>query len=295
MRKLIVAVLTLTACASQNTPMHAPSTGSTPSATAAVTNPCPAASAATLNATLWMQTSAEYQAIAREVYRSARTQLDLALADPAWNAMPDVTSSATKPPAVVLDLDETAIDTSSFQSRAIREQRSYTEESWKQFSEAGNSRAIAPAGDFLRYAASRGVAIFYVTNRVAAEEPPLRKNIGALNFPLSDSPDNVLTRNERPEWTSDKSSRRMYVASNYRVLLLLGDDLNDFMPAAGKSIADRNELLQRSEDQWGQRWFMLPNPMYGSWERAVTGTASGDCGVLQKKIESLRTDETYRP
>jgi acid phosphatase len=273
--------------------MHATTAPAT--AVAVASNPCPAASAATLNATLWMQTSAEYQAITREVYRTARTQLDLALADPAWNALPESTPAATAPPAIVLDLDETAIDTSAQTARQIKEGHGYTDQGWQQFSAAGNSRAIPAALDFLKYAASRGVAIFYVTNRNANEEPALRRNLAALGFPLSDAPDNVLVRSERPEWGSDKSSRRMFVASSYRVLELLGDDLNDFVAAAGKPLAERDALLNRYDDQWGRRWFLLPNPVYGSWERSLLTGATGDCVQFQKKVETLRTDEGYKP
>ena len=282
MRKFLLLAVSLTACATQPAPSSPPA-------------PCPAAPVAALNATLWMQTSPEYQAITRETYRVARAQLDLALADPGWSALPDVTADASRPPAIILDLDETAIDTSAFQARQILSQSGYSTEAWQQFSMLANSRPIAAAGDFLRYASSRGVHIFYITNRLVSEEPALRRNLSALGFPIDDSIDTVLSRNERTEWTPDKSSRRSFVGSNYRVLLLFGDDLNDFVPAAGKSINERNDLLHRFDDQWGWRWFMLPNPMYGSWERAVTAGATGDCAQFQKKLDTLRTDEVYRP
>jgi 5'-nucleotidase (lipoprotein e(P4) family) len=294
MRKLTILLFVAAACATQpDTSMHAPSTAA-PAATAVVAAPCPAM-AASLNATLWMQTSAEYQAITRETYRTARTQLDLALADPAWSAIPDVPGVAAKPPAIVLDLDETAIDTSAETARRIRSGKGYTDQAWMDFSMKGNSRAIAAARDFLRYAAGRNVAVFYVSNRNKSEEEPLRANLSALGFPLADSYDNILTRGERPEWTSDKTSRRMFVAGNYRVVLLLGDDLNDFVNAGGKSLADRQELLNRYDDMWGRKWFVLPNPVYGSWERATVAGVSGDCAQFQKKIETLRTDEDYKP
>lgn len=284
MRKLALPVLlTAISCATQNAPA--------PSAVAT----CSGASASTLNATLWMQTAAEYQALTREIYRTARTQLDLAMADPAWTALPDAPAAPGKPAAIILDLDETAIDTSAQTARQIRSGSGYSEDAWRMFSMAGNARAIPPALDFLRDAAGRGVAIFYITNRLTAEEPALRRNLEALGFPLGTGIDTVLTRNERPEWTGDKSSRRAFVAANYRVVELFGDDLNDFVAAAGKSLAERNDLLRRYDDQWGRRWFMLPNPMYGSWERALTAGANGDCAQFQKKVDALRIDEDFKP
>ena len=261
-------------------------------ATAAVAAPCPAASAAPLNAILWMQTSAEYQAITREIYRTARTQLDLALADPAWSALGQ--AATTLPPAVILDLDETAIDTSAQGARQVRSATGYSDQAWMAFSMAGNARAIQPALDFFRYAASRNVAVFYITNRGAQEKPPLLRNLTALGFP-NVSEATVLTRGERPEWTGDKSSRRQFVASQYRVVELFGDDLNDFVNAAGKSIADRNTLLNANDEQLGRRWFVLPNPVYGSWERTLFGGATTGCAQYQNKVNALRTDEDYRP
>ena len=81
-------------------------------------------------------------------------------------------------------------------------------------------------------------------------------------------------RNERPEWTRDKSSRRRFVAKDYRVLLLIGDDFNDFVPAE-TSLLQRTALMQRHRDQWGVSWFALPNPQYGSWTRALYGFDRG--------------------
>ena len=279
MRKLAI-VLLLWGCATTPPPP-------------AAAPPCPAAPSASLNATLWMQTAAEYQAITREIYRTARTQLDLALADPAWNALPDAASGA-KSPAIILDLDETAIDTSAQTARTIRSGSGYSDKSWMDFSMAGNSRAIQPALDFLRDASSRGVAIFYITNRKQEEKASLLRNLSALGFPTPVEA-NVLTRGERPEWTSDKSSRRTFVASSYRVVEMFGDDLNDFVPAAGKSLEARRDLLNRYDEQWGRKWFMLPNPVYGSWERSVVAGTSGACGEYQKKLDTLRTDEGYKP
>ena len=140
MRKLAILLFLAGGCATQNASMQTPAS-----------QPCAAAFTAPLNAVLWMQTSAEYQAITREVYRNAGTQLDLALADPA---------ASKEPPAVILDLDETAIDTSAQTARQIRAGKGYSDEAWMAFSMAGNARAIAPALDFFRYAASKGVAVF---------------------------------------------------------------------------------------------------------------------------------------
>ena len=128
--------------------------------------------------------------------------------------------------------------------------------------------------------------IFFVTNRLKSEEEPLRATLTRLALPIND--DNVLTRGEREEWkSSDKSPRRAFVASHYRVIMLFGDDLNDFVAANGKSIADRDAIVRAHAGDWGRKWFALPNPVYGSWERTVVGNAKG-CDQLKAKIEALK-------
>jgi acid phosphatase len=77
------------------------------------------------------------------------------------------------------------------------------------------------------------------------------------------------------------------VASRYRVVAVLGDDLNDFVNAQGKSSEERDALVRNNAHEWGTRWFILPNPIYGSWEDAIAGEGS-PCEKLQRKIEALK-------
>ena len=278
----VVLALVLAGCAtSTTTPTPTPAPAATPPCELRYIN---------LNSALWMQSSAEYEASALQTYAAARRMLDVALADPGWSAATEQTAPAsTLPPAVILDLDETALDNSTYEGRAIVTGKPFTDERWKEWVAASEATATPGALQFLEYARSRGVTPFYITNRKAGvEEEGTLRNLQKLGFPLSTSEDTLLTRGERPEWAaSDKSPRRAHVASRYRVLLLLGDDLNDFAPASGKSVAERDEIIRNTAGHWGTRWFILPNPSYGSWERAITGGASG-CEGFQKKVEGLR-------
>ena len=92
-----------------------------------------------------------------------------------------------------------------------------------------SSDAVAGVSDFLEYAQSKGVKIFYVTNRIAVAEDATRNNIQKLGLPLDTDRDVLLMKNENG-WTSDKVSRRELVAEDYRILLLIGDQLGDFLP-----------------------------------------------------------------
>ena len=181
---------------------------------------------------------------------------------------------AKLPPAVILDIDETVVDNSYFQARTVRDNTSFTSEAWAAWVNEASATPIPGALAFTRQAAAAGVKVFYVTNRTAAEEAPTRANLAKHGFPVADDVDTVLTRGERPEWqASGKGPRRAHVARDYRILLLIGDDLGDFVVNASGSVAERRQRTAPNEEWWGQRWIMLPNPTYGSWERALTAGA----------------------
>jgi acid phosphatase len=116
------------------------------------------------------------------------------------------------------------------------------------------------------------VTVFYVTNRNAHLEGPTRVNLERHEFPLREDLDTLLLRGERPEWgTSDKGSRRAEVAAGYRILLLIGDNMGDFVSAASGSVTERQVFADQHAEYFGTRWVALPNPQYGSWEGAVIG------------------------
>lgn len=259
-----------------------------PAVPSAAVQPCNAGHAL-VNSALWVQSAQEYRAVALGTYASAQRMLDAALSDPSWTApLEQPSAPPSLPPAVILDVDETSSLNLPFEARAIKKGVTYDAGLWKEWVSESAALEVPGARDFLLYARSRGVTPFYITNRRAAEEAPTRRNLEKLGYPLEAPVDTLLVRAEKPEWdVGDKSSRRAWVASQYRVLLLLGDDLNDFTHAAGKTMTERDEIMRATAARWGTKWFMLPNPMYGSWERAVTG-GGPECEALQKKIDALR-------
>ena len=241
-----------------------------------------------VNASLWVQSAAEYRANALQTYATARRQLDIALADRTWaGAEEEKNEDPSQPPAVILDLDETTIDNTGFEARAIRAGITYDKDLWRKWVSESAATAIPGAVEFLAYAKSRGVTPFYITNRDHdPEHPGTRRNLELLGVPLTG--DNLLMRGTRAEWKSDKSSRRAFVASTHRVLLVIGDDLNDFTNAREKTHADRDAIITRTASWWGTRWFMIPNPMYGSFERAAIGNEGDDCAKMQRKLIAIK-------
>ena len=226
-----------------------------------------------LLATLWMQRSVEFKGNALTVYALARIRLDQALADKNWTAAPNEQKGDYQnlPPAVMLDLDETAIDNSPYEVWMLKTNQTFSTKTWNEFCAAQISRAVPGAVEFTKYADSKGVKVFYITNRDASTEKDTRENMAKLGFPMGGNVDTFLMQGEQKEWGSAKSSRRAVVTKDYRVLLNLGDNFGDFDDRYRSSEADRLKAYQDDMAYWGKQWLMLPNPTYGSFDSATYG------------------------
>lgn len=223
-----------------------------------------------LNATLWMQRSVEYQGSALTAYALAKIRLDQALADKNWTGAPAEQKGAYQnlPPAIIVDLDETAIDNSGYQAWMVMKDTSFDPKTWNAYVKTVSSLAIPGAVDFMKYADGKGVKVFYVSNRTADEEPASRQNLEKLGFPMGGNVDVFLFARKMPDWGSAKGTRRAHIAKDYRVLLNLGDNFGDFVDEYRGSDADRVKVFEANRERWGREWIMLPNPTYGSFESA---------------------------
>lgn len=225
-----------------------------------------------LNATLWMQRSIEYKANTTAIYALAKIRLDAALADKTWSAATEQTGDFQDlPPAVILDADETVVDNSAYEAGLITSNTDFNPKTWTKWVNAAEAKAIPGAVEFTKYADSKGVKVFYVTNRTKEEEEGTRKNMEALGFPMGGNVDTLLTNKEQEDWTSAKGTRRAFVAKDYRILLLLGDNFGDFSDGYKGTEAERQAAFEAASARWGHDWLMLPNPSYGSFESAPFG------------------------
>lgn len=226
-----------------------------------------------LHATLWMQTAAEYDATVRGVFAAAASRLEDALADPSWNALPEFERRSgfeTLPPAIIVDADETLIDNSAFQARSIRDGVGFEYQRWLAWVNERRARALPGALEFARLADSLGITIYFVTNRDApAERESTVENLRAIGFPVRADGSNVMLRGDPRSDVREKSGRRRWVGERHRVLLMLGDNLGDFVDIDRSDRTQRDAVVSRYAAWWGERWFMQPNPSYGSWERAL--------------------------
>ena len=132
------------------------------------------------------------------------------------------------------------------------------------------NRCVEQAGavEFTQYAASKGVKVFYVTNRTKEEEGPTVEHMKALGFPMGDNVDTFLSAKEQPDWGSAKGTRRAVIAKDYRILLLVGDNFGDFSDAYKGTLEERQKAFEAAKDHWGRDWIAIANPTYGSFESA---------------------------
>ena len=224
-----------------------------------------------LNALLWMQNAAEFRLLTRQAYRYAGGQLQKGLQDRNWSADEVQLQKGgfqDKKPAVILDVDETVLDNSPFNARNIIQGTAFNLENWNVWAHEEKARAVAGALEFITMAKKQGVEIFYVTNRRDGMRVATINNLKALGFPVTQA--HLLTRNDKAGRGGDKVSRRAMVAAKHRIVLLIGDNMADFCSQMDNTDSNgRNRIAKQKGEMLGSRWIILPNPVYGGWERAL--------------------------
>ncbi len=246
-----------------------------------------------LNATLWTQGSAEFRASAIQAWHQAYPALERMLEARHLSAAAEQLGPFSElPPAIIVDVDETVLDNSSYIARLVSNAAEFDDVSWSAWCKEEAARPIPGARAFLLAAAAKGVTVFYVTNRRVDVREATRNNLVNKGFPMKPGVETVLTLDESVGWTSSKGTRRAFIAKNYRVVLVAGDNLGDFIDTTRGSPADRFKVIRPYRQWWGERWIMLPNPMYGSWEDAVLGFERGLAPDVkrERKLKALRLD-----
>jgi len=222
-----------------------------------------------LIATLWDQTSVEFKGVTIGEYALGQMRLDQALADKTWTAAEEQTGDfSSLPPAIIFDVDDTLVNTSAYQAWTVVNGTSYSGKTWGPYVAAEKDVAIPGAVEMAKYADSKGVKVFYVTNRTADQEAPTKEEMTKMGFPDGGSVDTYLMSKEQPDWGSAKGTRRAFIAKNYRILLLFGDNMGDFTDKFNGSVADRDKVYVADMAHWGHDWIVIPNPTYGSFQSA---------------------------
>ncbi len=225
----------------------------------------------------WVQTSAEYRALCYQSYNLARMNLDSFLAS----------YSGSKPVAVITDMDETITDNSAYQAWLVGQDFGYSSKTWGPWIASAKAKAVPGAVEFFNYAQEKGVETFYVSNTKMVFAEGAEKKLKALGFPYVDKK-HMLFRVK----TSDKQPRRDMVAKDYEIALLLGDNLNDFLSVFRKKPIDvRSAEVDKIKNEWGKKFIVFPNPLYGDWEGAIY---KGNWGASPAEKDKMRKDHFRR-
>lgn len=230
--------------------------------------------AARLGSNLYLQTAAEYRACCRGIYRAAETRLETIL---------QLSNPKPAKPAVIMDLDETVLDNSAFQTFLYQNELEYTNELWADYEKnhPQDVTLIPGAKPFIERAEALGVTVVFISNRSQLFQPSTKSVLERLGIRVNPPSHRLILKGEKDN--SDKSSRRELVAKKYTVLMLFGDNLRDFSETfvspkiaqdatpdeCRKAIDKRVQAVDDAASHWGIDWIVLPNPVYGEWDRLL--------------------------
>jgi len=216
--------------------------------------------------TLWQTTSAEYCALSYQAYNIARLRLD-----------EDLKIKRLQKRAIIVDADETVLDNSPFEINIIVDGAEFYKD-FDNWVKSAKCEAIPGSVEFLNYAYKNGCDIYYISNRRLHHMEGTLKNLKELGFPQAEE-SHILLKGD----TSNKGIRRDQVAADHFIVMLIGDNLIDFEDVfRQKSTLERFSSVENFKDEFGKKFIILPNPMYGEWEKTLYG---GTRKISEKKKE----------
>jgi len=204
---------------------------------------------------LWQQKAAEYRALCFQAYNIAHLRAGQALL-----------KRTKKPRAIITDIDETLLDNSPNAVSQALQGKGYEKAAWLNWTSKAEADTVPGAPSFLKYAAKKGIVVYYITNRSEAERASTLKNLQKYGFPNADDEHLFLKTTS----SSSKEDRRKLVLKTHEVIMLLGDNLGDFSALFdGKSVDERLQNTNAEVNKFGSKFIVLPNANYGDWENSL--------------------------
>lgn len=226
-----------------------------------------------VNAVVWQQTSAEYEALCYQAYNIARKELQSNVAGGA-----DYTGY---PAAVIMDLDETVLDNTPYEAQLILENKNYSKASWDNWVNSMKAELVPGAKEFIEFATNMGLHIIFISNREQNLLEPTMQNLMELGININR--ENYYLKIK----TSNKSDRRQNVESEFQIVMLIGDNLtDDFSEEFNEvqNITQREQFTNANKEKFGHKYIILPNPMYGGWQNALKAEDADEKKVDPKKF-----------
>ncbi|HOY31448.1 MAG TPA: 5'-nucleotidase, lipoprotein e(P4) family [Bacteroidales bacterium] len=205
-------------------------------------------------AILYHQRSAEIKALYYQSFNLAKLMFEEDLAN----------KNVAKKRAIVVDIDETMLDNSPYEAECVMGGITYPVK-WDEWVNKGTADALPGAVDLLNFFAGKGAEVFYVSNRTEDQREGTLKNLKEKGFPYADNQHLKLKTK-----TSTKEIYRQQIAENFHISLLIGDNLSDFVSGFEKQPSGiRDYKVDSLRNEFGKRFVILPNAMYGDWESAL--------------------------
>ena len=224
--------------------------------------------------TLWYQNAAEVDALYQQGYNVATNKLKGLLKQP-----------TDKPYSIVLDIDETVLSNIPFQVKMIKDGTAFNPKLWDEWVQKAEAKPVAGAKEFLQFADKNKVQIYYISDRTDAQVDATIKNLEAQGLPVQGR-DHLMFKKEGDK---SKEGRRQEVLKHTNLVMLFGDNLVDFAEFSTKSEADRDKMFEQLKAEFGDKFIIFPNPMYGSWESAVyQGEKKDGKGQSEARLNALK-------
>lgn len=207
----------------------------------------------------YVRDSETYATLTRQVYRQALASVRRQVADPGRQG----------PWAVVLDIDETALDNSAYQLELAAYGTGYTPETWNAWAARREAGLVPGVYDFVAGARELSGRVAWISGRFGVSREDTRANLERVGLWQEGD---LLCLKDDPEYS--KAQRRNELTSGQgkcswegtavTVFAFVGDQMGDF-PAAGEPFPHAGD-----DGAFGTVFFILPDPMYGPWTRRVT-------------------------
>ncbi|MFV0389188.1 MAG: 5'-nucleotidase, lipoprotein e(P4) family [Pyrinomonadaceae bacterium] len=234
-----------------------------------------------VGAVIYYQQSAEYRALAYQAFNTARAQIeqDKKLS----KKLPK--QERKKPKAVVVDIDETVLDNSPFLAKEAKYNIPFTIDEFYEWKRTLLAQPVPGALDFLIYAESKGFEVFYVSNVPNSFMKVTIAGLQRYNFPFADEEHIRLITD-----VSSKEPRRVAIAETHRIVLLIGDNLNDLSLAfENVSNKERMKTVDDRKNEFGARFIVLPNAVYGAWENNLYKGKSSEAEKKEARANALES------
>jgi 5'-nucleotidase (lipoprotein e(P4) family) len=201
----------------------------------------------------WVRDAAEFHAVVLQTYRAATGRVEEQAAARTAGSW-----------AVILDADETVINNLQYQIERGRLGLGFTPESWNAWVKRREATPLPGAARFLARVRELGGRIAIVTNRLGSEcddtEAVFRAH--ALMYDVMLCRPDGTPSDKNPRFAAVERGQAFGLAAPLDVVVVIGDNIHDFPGLSQQTRAGGDAAF----GDFGVRFFLVPNPMYGSWQ-----------------------------